>query len=222
MTNIIGFCFIHGVSIFCTAYARYNLFFGGILKFGTDYIYSDTDSVFVKNYDTPEHLKVIQDYNEYITNLLKKACDFHHIPYEKLSPRTIKGEPKPLGVWDFEGSGHFKSLRAKCYMTETKGKYVMTVSGLDKNKAVKYLHKTFGNNLFDCFNDDMYIPRGHTGKQTHTYIENAFEGDVIDYQGVTYHYTEKSAIHLENSDYSLDLDNDYILYLLEAQQYGQY
>ena len=136
MTNTIGFCFIHGVSIFCTAYARYNLFFGGILKFGTDYIYSDTDSVFVKNYDTPEHLKVIQDYNEYITNLLKKACDFHHIPYEKLSPKTIKGEPKPLGVWDFEGSGHLEAcIRRRSSRREQTGLYKIRIPSPKDNTA---------------------------------------------------------------------------------------
>ena len=209
--------------IFCTSWARYNLFVkGGILKFGTDYVYSDTDSVFVKHYDKPENLKVIQDYNEYITDLLKKACDFHHIPYERLAPKTIKGEPKPLGVWDFEGTCNFKALRAKCYMTETNGHYTMTVSGLAKDKAVKYLHKTYGNDLFKYFTDAMYIPKGNTGKQTHTYIEDAIEGDVIDYQGNVGHYFERSAIHLENSDYSLDLKDDYILYLLGAQTYGEY
>lgn len=208
--------------IFCTAWARYNLFFGGIFKFGKDYVYSDTDSVFVRNYDTPEHLKAIQDYNEYITDLLKKACDFHHIPYDKLAPKTIKGVPKPLGVWDFEGQANFKALRAKCYMTETSGHFQMTVSGLAKDKAVKYLHKKYGNDLFKCFTDDMYIPKGHTGKQTHTYIEDTIEGDVTDYQGVDGHYFERSAIHLENSDYSLDLDDDYILYLLGVETYGEY
>lgn len=208
--------------IFCTAYARYNLFFGGIFKFGDDYVYSDTDSVFVRNYDTPEHLQAIQDYNEYITDLLKKACDFHHIPYDKLAPKTIKGVPKPLGVWDFEGQANFKALRAKCYMTETDGHFQMTVSGLAKDKAVKYLHKKYGNDLFKCFTDDMYIPKGYTGKQTHTYIEDTIEGDVTDYQGVDGHYFERSAIHLENSDYSLGLDDDYILYLLGVETYGEY
>lgn len=209
--------------VFCTAYARYNLFFGGIFRFGVDYIYSDTDSVKVINYNTKEHKKAIKDYNEYITNLLKTACDFHGIPHQRLAPKTIKGVKKPLGVWDFEGAGDFKALRSKCYMTKKDGHFTITVSGLAKNKAVKYLHTKYGNDLFKVFNNKMYIPRGHTGKQTHTYINEPIEGDVIDYQGVKGHYKEMSCVHLEETDYSLELTPEYINYLLRGvYQHGEY
>ena len=156
--------------ICCTALARRSLWFGGILKFGCDYIYSDTDSIAVKNYDTPEHKRAIREYNRDITNKLKRACDFHHIKYDALKPKTIKGEPKPLGVWDFEGECNFKALRSKCYLVEKHGKYELTVSGLNKVKTLKYLHSKYGNDIFNVFNNKLYIPKGHTGKQTHTYF----------------------------------------------------
>ena len=208
-----------GLGIACTALARRNLWFGGILQFGVDNIYSDTDSCKVKNYNSPKNRKAIKDYNRYITNMLKRACDFHGIPYSALKPKTIKGEPKPLGVWDFEGVCSLKALRSKCYMTKKNGKYNITVSGLAKGKTVKYLHKKYGNDLFKVFNNKLYIPKGHTGKQTHTYIDEHIEGDVIDYKGIKGHYNEMSAIHMEPSDYHLELTPEYLLFLLEVTGY---
>lgn len=209
--------------ICCTALARRSLWLGGILKFGCDYIYSDTDSIAVKNYDTPEHKRAIREYNRDITNKLKRACDFHHIKYDALKPKTIKGEPKPLGVWDFEGECNFKALRSKCYLVEKHGKYELTVSGLNKVKTLKYLHSKYGNDIFNVFNNKLYIPKGHTGKQTHTYINEHIQGDVIDYKGIKGHYDEQSAVHLEPTDYHLELTPEYLGYLInEVAYYGQY
>ena len=50
--------------VFITAYARRNLY-TGILEFGEDYIYADTDSIKAINYD--EHYDYIQKYNSNIT-----------------------------------------------------------------------------------------------------------------------------------------------------------
>lgn len=211
------FCFFRGVSIACTSLARRSLWFGGIMKFECDYIYADTDSIKVKNYNTPEHRKAIREYNRYITNKLKEACDFHHIPYSSLRPKTIKGEAKPLGVWDFEGAGQFKTLRAKSYMTCKDGKYKITNSGFLGDKVVKYLHTKYGNNLFDVYNDDLYIPKGYTGKNTHTYIDFPIEGDIIDYKGNKGHYKEMSCVHLESTDYHLKMSPEYLLYLMTLE-----
>ena len=202
-----------------TAYARYNLFFGGIFKFKEDYVYSDTDSVKVLHAETPEHQKAIKDYNKYITNLLKKACDFHKIPYSKLVPKTIKGVKKPLGVWDYEYTCDFKALRAKCYMVKHDNKFTITVSGLNKKIATKYLYTEYGNNLFDIFTDKLYIPKGKTGKNTHTYIDEFIEGDVIDYQGNTGHYCECSCVHMEATDYNLKLTPDEFMKIISGVDY---
>ena len=47
--------------VFCTAYARRNLW-AGILEFGDDYIYSDTDSIKCLNID--KHMDYVNKYNE--------------------------------------------------------------------------------------------------------------------------------------------------------------
>ena len=45
-------------------------------------------------------------------------CAFYGFDYEKdLCPKTIEGETKPLGVWDYDGHyDEFKSLGAKRYI----------------------------------------------------------------------------------------------------------
>ncbi len=49
--------------VWITAYARFNLW-TGILAMGTDYVYSDTDSIKLLNYD--DHIEYINKYNEII------------------------------------------------------------------------------------------------------------------------------------------------------------
>jgi hypothetical protein len=73
------------------------------------------------------------------------------------------------------------------------------------------------------FNNKLYIPKGHTGKQTHTYINEHIQGDVIDYKGIKGHYDEQSAVHLEPTDYHLELTPEYLGYLInEVAYYGEY
>lgn len=210
--------------VWVTAYARRNLF-TGILEFGEDYIYSDTDSIKVRN--AGDHMSYIEEYNETIISQLKRACDFHEIPYEKIEPLTVKGEKKPLGVWDFDGHyKRFKTLGAKRYMVEYsddprnkehKGETNITVSGLNKSKCVPYLQKTYGAGIFEAFTDDLYIPAGETGKNTHTYIDDERSGVLTDYLGTSADWKEYSFVHLEPTDYSLSLSSEYVNYFMDIQ-----
>ena len=49
--------------VWITAYARFNLW-TGILAMGTDYVYSDTDSIKLLNYN--DHIEYINKYNDVI------------------------------------------------------------------------------------------------------------------------------------------------------------
>ena len=93
-----------GVAI--CAYARRNLF-TGILEFKEDYIYADTDSIKVQNIEN--HMDYIKRYNDDCIKKLYMAMDYHELPYDLIEPKTIKGESKPLGVWDFDG--HYKRFK---------------------------------------------------------------------------------------------------------------
>ena len=209
--------------VFCTAYARKNLW-SGILECKADYIYSDTDSVKILNYQ--KHKAYFDKYNKEVTEKLERALDYHHLPHDLIRPANIKGKVKPMGIWDFDGHYDvFKAVRAKSYMYKSDGEYHMTVAGLSKQDAMKYLcsEEAF-NDYFvetgkkttdpmDIFRDGMYIPAEHTGKLTHTYIDDAFSARVYDYKGVECIVSERSFTHLEPADFHLSIARVYSEFL---------
>ena len=195
--------------IFVTAYARRNLF-SGIFEFGNDYIYSDTDSIKVINYNN--HMDYINKYNEMTQKKLEIACKYHNISITELQPKTIKGVTKLLGVWDNDGVyDKFKTLGAKRYMYNCGDEYHITIAGTNKHLGSNYI-KTL-KKPFDAFCDGLIIPPEHTGKLTHTYIDEIREGVIIDYRGVPLEYKAQTGIHMEQCEYSLGLANNYIDYL---------
>lgn len=201
--------------VWVTAYARRNLF-TGIINFNNDYVYSDTDSIKTINRD--KHIKYIEEYNKRARNQLIEAMKYHKLSLDMIEPKTIKGEKKCLGVWDYEGTyNKFKTLGAKRYMVQKDGKVNITVSGLNKKIAVPYMVEKWGDKVFDHFNNDLYIPPEYTGKNTHTYIDEEKQGVVTDYLGVSCEYYEKSSVHLMKSDYSLSLSKEYVDYIMGIQ-----
>lgn len=201
--------------VWVTAYARRNLF-TGIINFNNDYVYSDTDSIKTINRD--KHIKYIEEYNKRARNQLVKAMEHHKLPIDMIEPKTIKGEKKCLGVWDYEGTyDKFKTLGAKRYMVQKGGKVNITVSGLNKKIAVPYMVEKWGDEVFNHFNNDLYIPPEYTGKNTHTYIDDEKRGIITDYLGVRCEYYEKSSVHLMKADYSLSLSKEYVDYIMGIQ-----
>ena len=214
--------------VFCTAYARRNLW-TGILECKTDYIYSDTDSVKILNYN--KHKGYFENYNATILSKLETALEYHHLPASLIYPKNIKGKVKPLGIWDFDGHyERFKAVRAKSYMYQSwdtikdedtgeehkELRFHMTVAGLNKENALEYL-VTNGDAL-DQFHEGMEIPAEHTGKLTHTYIDEPFSIIVEDYNGIRCAVHEKSCIHLEDASFKLSLAEAYSKYLKGVQQ----
>ena len=199
--------------IFVTAYARYDLWINGILKVKDDYVYSDTDSV--KFLHPEQHQDFITDFNKLIGEKLLKAMRFHGLDPKLLTPLTIEGKEKPLGVYEIDGRySRFKTLGCKRYLVEDMktGDIKMTVAGLPKKSGKSYLKKY--KNPFQIFTKDMTVPVTEAGKQTATYIDYEIEGDITDYLGNRGHYHELSCIHLEATSYSLSLAGDYVNYLL--------
>lgn len=196
--------------VWVTAYARKNLF-TGILEFGNDYIYSDTDSIKVINAD--KHIAYINKYNKMINIKIAEMMNRYNIPLDSASPVNKKGEVKIMGVWENEGMyKRFKTLGAKRYMIENEHGINITVSGLNKSVCVPYIFQQ-SENPFDFFSDGMEIPGEFTGKQTHTYIDNTREGVVIDYEGKPGYYYELSGVHLSASPYKLSMMREFIEYL---------
>lgn len=155
--------------------------------------------------------------------------EYHGFEREQIAPLTKDGVKKCLGVWDFDGSySRFKTLGAKRYLVQYSkdnrnkkkdfDKIQLTVSGLNKQKCVPWMIEKWGKDgVFEAFNNVLYVPPEHTGKMTHTYIDEEKNGVVIDYLGLPGKYQELSSIHLENSDYSLSISSEYAEFIANIQ-----
>ena len=150
-------------------------------------------------------------------------CDFRKIDFTMLKPKTIEGIEKPIGVWDYEGTyTHFKTLGAKRYLVrESNGEMVMTVAGLSKKNGIEYMERICNNDymkVFENFTDDLYIPSNETGKSTHTYIDNEFNGVITDYTGKELEVNSRSSIHLEPCDFTLSISEQYTKFLKNLKE----
>ena len=209
----------YGWGVWVTAHARHNLF-SAIYEFGTDYVYSDTDSI--KGINFEQHMEYFKKYNDNVFEKLLDMCNHYNIPFNKCRPKTKNGEEKLIGVWDMEKPYvRFKTVGAKRYIYEYEdGELSLTVSGLNKKYAIPYLLEENNNNkdiIFEKFGEGMFIPAGHTGKMTLTYIENEMCGTLVDYLGNKSTYHELSAIHMEPQSYFMSLVGDYIKFLKGVQ-----
>ena len=203
--------------VWVTAHARHNLF-KGIKAFGSDYVYSDTDSIKAINMD--RHQDFIQNYNLHVREQLEKAADFHGIPMSEFEPETIKGEKKLIGVWDYEGTyDKFKTLGAKRYLVQKGNDIEFTVAGVNKKAIKEYMLETYGlDGVFDAFTRSLDIPAGRTGKLTHTYIDREWQGEVVDYLGEKFPYFEKSSIHLEPAPFKISMLDAFWDYMCGVKQ----
>lgn len=206
--------------VWVTAHARHSLF-TAIYEFAEDYVYADTDSIKGINFD--DHLDYFKKYNNMVFDKLLTMCNHYHIPFKMVKPKTKKGEEKMLGLWDREdGYSRFKTVGAKRYMYEYEkdGKLSLTVSGLNKKYAIPWLLEDNNNNyeiIFEKFGEGMFIPAGHTGKLTMTYIETEMQGTLVDYLGNECEYHELSGIHAEPQSYYMSIIDDYLKFLKGVQ-----
>lgn len=200
-------------AVWITAYARRNLL-EGVLECGEDYIYSDTDSIKLENWK--HHEFYFKRYNREITEKIKRACFFHCLPEDTFSPKTVKGIEKPLGVWDFDGDyERFKTLGAKRYMTEQNGKVSLTVSGINKEKAIPWMQSVTESNseMFEMFDFGLTVPADSSGKNTSVYIDEETVMRVTDYLGNSENMHELSSVWIGSSAYSMTISENFDKYL---------
>lgn len=207
--------------VFVTAYARRNLY-TGILEMGNDYIYSDTDSLKVLNHE--QHKEYFEQYNKNVIDKLKNVAKFYNIPFENFTPKTIKGGEQIPGLWDYEGTySEFKTMGAKRYCYYENGKFHITIAGLGKKAGAEFIENTakaLNISPFEIFNENMFVPKGKTGKLTHTYIDESFTTVMTDYLGNTCSVSEKSYIHLEECSFDMSISKDYINFIEEFIEKG--
>ena len=200
--------------IWITAYARRNLW-TGILATGNDYIYSDTDSLKILNYE--KHKPYIEHFDNQIINKMVEMCNYYNFDLDLLAPVTKKGVEKIIGIWDLDGHyKRFKTLGAKRYLYEDDNGLHLTVAGLSKQNGVNYMLEKCDNDhakVFDMFNDDLFIPSDRTGKMTHTYIDHELTFLITDYLGNTSEITALTGVHLENCEFTLSISNQFKTFL---------
>ena len=212
--------------VWVTAYARYNLW-KILIQLNEDYVYADTDSLKIINYE--KYIPIIEKYNRDITEKIKKCLAFNRIDASYAKPKNNKGEIKPLGVWDFEGSlTRFKTLGAKRYIYEHNSELTLTISGVNKETGIQYLKDKYKTpvKIFNAFKDNLEFPSTYVnsdglekrgcGKLTHTYLDEMYEGYAIDYLGNKSFYREFSGTHLELTTYSMSMDEAFLSYLLKG------
>lgn len=213
--------------VYITAYARYNLW-TAIFELKDDYIYSDTDSVKLINYEN--HINYFEKYNNFIIDKIQECLRYYNIELEKMHPQTIKGINKPLGVWDDEGIyTKFKTLGAKRYLTLKDGKYEITVAGLAKSAINYIVEYADEHNVspFDLFTYDfdkfkgLTIPAEYTGGLCHTYIDVCRFGYAVDYLGNTFYYKSIGGVYLEEEPYNFGIGKDfgrYLIFILNSRE----
>lgn len=141
------------IGVYVTAYARQNLWYGILGEdengnfTNVEYvIYTDTDSI--KQIDHPGASDVFEAYNNAVLAKHAEIAEQLGIDVEDLSPKTNKGESKPIGVFAHDGEcSEFKTLGCKKYVYRAvggkhDGKLVMTLAGVPKDGVV-------------CLNDDI-------------------------------------------------------------------
>lgn len=195
--------------VYVTAYARNNLL-RTMLEVGTDYIYADTDSI--KLLHPEKHDAVFTDYNRRIARKLRACLNYCDIPVDRSIPLDIKGRPHPLGAWDNEGVyDRFKAMRAKCYLTETKGKLRITVAGCNKDGGSDYL--AMFEDPFAVFDWDLDIPPEYAHRMTATYISDPTSDTVADYRGKVGTWREESSVVLIPTAYHLNQTKEFADFL---------
>lgn len=203
--------------VFVTSYARRNLY-SGILEFGDDYIYSDTDSIKCLNAD--KHIDYIKKYNDYVVSAIDSVLNCYGIDPEEARPKNKKGSIKQIGVWDWETEKEpyteFKTLGAKRYMYRQSGDIHITIAGVSKKLGRDFIAGQ--KNPFEFFDNGMVIDREHSGKLTHTYLDYEQKGTLTDYQGNTMEYHELSSVHLEQSAYIMSILEQFKNYCLGIKE----
>lgn len=203
--------------VFVTAYARRNLY-SGILAFGKDYIYSDTDSIKCLNID--KHMNYVNGYNNYIIKAIDTVLGHYGIDQTEARPKNKKGSEKQIGVWDWETEKdpytEFKTLGAKRYMYHQSDGLHITIAGVSKAMGKEYIGSQASP--FDFFSDGMNIDKEHSGKLTHTYLDYEQHGTMTDYKGNVMSYDEMSSVHLEKSDYRMTMTRDFKDYVRGVQE----
>lgn len=196
--------------VFCTAYARHNLW-KGILHHDEWIVYYDTDSIKLPRKKIDRVW--LNNYNKEIVEKIEKCLEARGIDKEKACPKDIKGIEHPLGVWDYDGHYiNYRTLGAKryCYRSDINeggdGKLHITVSGVKKSAAVLLNNKISNFKTGFKFDGNTMDQLG-CGKQLLSYIDGTMDNMELP-DGYKMNYV-KFGICMRPIGYDLTISSDY-------------
>lgn len=215
--------------MFVTSYAKKHQT-DMILKIGYDFLYTDTDSIKALNYS--KYKTIIDADNKKAKKLLDNVIDTYKLDKKYKKILDSKGNVQQLGTWTFEETyKKFKTLGSKKYFYQNEDNtFEFTIAGLNKKIGLGYIcdglcqnlkTKKLNFNPLDKFKNDLVIPEKFTGKLTHTYIDDAHEGYLIDYLGKRFKFKSPSGVHLGSCSFSMKLEDaivNQVLYNLRLEE----
>lgn len=190
--------------VWVSAYARRNLW-RAIIALDEGIIYCDTDSIKTAEFIQSKVFAYVEAYNKEVDTKIKKACERH-----KIDPKAFEG----LGHFDYEGRyDKFITWGAKKYAVTKEGELEITVSGVNKHKAVwnaKREQREGIENKYDAIEsiEEFKISKVwgyHTsGRLIRYYCDEQEPENLSDYLGNTQTINQKHATVLQPTSYRLD------------------
>lgn len=219
--------FAYSPGVWCTAYARRNLFERIIdanpnnsklctRNLDYDVVYYDTDSL--KMFNFKDYKKYFEEYNRLCDNKIDTICKHYtDLDKNKFYPKDKDGVLRPLGYYDFN-DGHYSefcTLGAKryCYRDIEDGKLHITVSGVNKKEGVKALKDDIIN-----FNDTLFFNYDTSGKRTKSYYNDNETYTFTDNMGNEYTDTWSSGVVIYPTTYSMSLNFDFAWLIEKANR----
>lgn len=205
--------------VWVSAYARRNLW-RAIIELDGGIIYCDTDSMKIAEDYADAARAYVEKYNAEVAQKIEDACAAHKIDPAKFAH---------LGEFDYEGRyDKFKTYGAKKYAVEKDGILEITVSGVNKKKAVwnKEREEKEGiENKYDAIEhiEEFYLEPECAGKKRkgtswgyHTsgrmiryYLDDQEEVTLTDYIGNVETINQKHATALQPTTYNLGMTEEY-------------
>ena len=202
----------YGWGVWVTAYARKRLF-NVILKTAPDFVYCDTDSVKILNYE--KYRTVFE--NDLVRQ--KNRIDFAVAEHQNLgrtdfAPKSpIDNSYKIIGVFEVEHTySKFKALRSKQYVGIKNGQLEVTCSGIPKKALATHLQSISKSDTdaINKFNYQLDIPAEATGIYTICFVDGQTNRTITDHDSNTIQVNIPSCVYYEPRGYSLISDDDFI------------
>lgn len=195
--------------VWCTAIAR-NRILQAISELGNDFVYCDTDSVYMEHYDN--HKAWFDRWNDSVhtwndNNLIDK--EFHTLG--DFDPVELDENEAP-DVFEY----NFKSMGAKRYIKWSGDAIHVTVAGLPHGSMRKRAANEVGKDraeqvkwIVDNFDDGLTIAAEEALKNAHKYIDEPIDALVEDKDGRKEYMHEESSMLIYPIEFTMKLDKEF-------------